>query len=786
MVLKKTVAVSLSVITVLGLFFEGSGTIEAKAKVKVKDISVAAPYTKQLNIAKGKKVKLVPVVNVVPDKQVNKKVKYKCNNEKIATISRKGVVKAKTVGSTKVVISSKLNPKKKVVVKVNVLKNAVKKIKLNKSSAVMKQGETITLNAKVTPTKNTNKSVIWSSSQKTIASVDNNGVVTAVSPGKTVIMASAADGSGKVSKCTVTVKQVTNIIKAEVIDSSTLSFTLDNNEIIDTSAISIQSRDTAEGQYIKEYSIKGLRTSDLTNYELCIDSDNELFINRQYIKLTVKTPSGDAVYEFKVQFRTKEAGLKERIITGNVGGFIGLKTVKFGNYVTGEASYTVSGLPDGLVSKVIDGDLYITGTPVAVSDNVIATATALDETGKATMRNIRILVGSDSTLVSYIKPMHLLSNKHYSHNNKLYIAGGSGNYNVDVSMDLGLTNTGSVRTAYEDGIVSVEVSSLNNSIYIPYGPQPVLPEGDYNIVCYITDKQLTSLTASKSLGITVRNGVSVTGLLTDASGVPIVGEFINADCVSTNDYDAISDFDFTFRSDRPTDSSGKYTIRVFEGQNYDIYGSYAKKYNQPVTTAGANIDMQSSYYKVTIPAIGNNSFLYNFHGNDDSINRDKAYDYTSYNLVKMDNPDQRIYVKNGNAYVLPGSYDLRNELTLDADSADGYVKGSFDMHVAFTVTNSDIIATPEVYDQYKGQLSLDVPVNITVEKYCDSCYCFIAPEDGEYKYTYDSVNCAVKFSTESGRINSNNMRQGERLYLYIENNNGRQAVVNGLKITRKY
>lgn len=47
----------------------------------------------------------------------------------------------------------------------------------------------------------------WSSTDETIAKVDENGKVTAVAPGKAVIVAKDAGGSGKYAKCTVTVER---------------------------------------------------------------------------------------------------------------------------------------------------------------------------------------------------------------------------------------------------------------------------------------------------------------------------------------------------------------------------------------------------------------------------------------------------------------------------------------------------------------------------------------------------------------------------------------------------
>ena len=61
----------------------------------------------------------------------------------------------------------------------------------------------------------TNKAVTWKSSDDTIATVDNNGKVTAVKEGTATITATATDGSGVYATCTVTVNQSTYSISAD-------------------------------------------------------------------------------------------------------------------------------------------------------------------------------------------------------------------------------------------------------------------------------------------------------------------------------------------------------------------------------------------------------------------------------------------------------------------------------------------------------------------------------------------------------------------------------------------
>ena len=79
-------------------------------------------------------------------------------------------------------------------------------IQLNPTSTTIKEGESVTLDATVTPSNADNKTVSWSSSSDAVAKVDANGKVTGVKAGSATITATAEDG-GKTATCAVTVQQ---------------------------------------------------------------------------------------------------------------------------------------------------------------------------------------------------------------------------------------------------------------------------------------------------------------------------------------------------------------------------------------------------------------------------------------------------------------------------------------------------------------------------------------------------------------------------------------------------
>lgn len=82
---------------------------------------------------------------------------------------------------------------------------SVSDISLDQTKATLNAGETLTLVATVTPENASNKAVVWTSSDETVATVSDNGVVTGLKAGTATITATTVSGE-KTASCKVTVK----------------------------------------------------------------------------------------------------------------------------------------------------------------------------------------------------------------------------------------------------------------------------------------------------------------------------------------------------------------------------------------------------------------------------------------------------------------------------------------------------------------------------------------------------------------------------------------------------
>ncbi|MCL2027030.1 MAG: Ig-like domain-containing protein [Bacteroidales bacterium] len=85
---------------------------------------------------------------------------------------------------------------------------AVESVTLNQIATIFNVDDTLMLIATVLPNNAINKTVTWSSSDTVVATVDSNGLVTAVSAGNATIIVTTQDGE-KTATCVVTVSKTT-------------------------------------------------------------------------------------------------------------------------------------------------------------------------------------------------------------------------------------------------------------------------------------------------------------------------------------------------------------------------------------------------------------------------------------------------------------------------------------------------------------------------------------------------------------------------------------------------
>lgn len=159
----------------------------------------------------------------------------------------------------------------------------VKKITLDKTDVFLTMGKTAQLTARVKPSNAINTEVTWTSSNTSIATVDETGLITPVAVGTCTITCTAADESGKTATCSVevsnaiglsTVDDVRNIkttgnyillndIDFEGVDWTPLLHLVNFNGTLDGKGYSIKHLNAPLFENIAEATIKNIKFEDI-------------------------------------------------------------------------------------------------------------------------------------------------------------------------------------------------------------------------------------------------------------------------------------------------------------------------------------------------------------------------------------------------------------------------------------------------------------------------------------------------------------------------------------------
>ncbi|MBR1635562.1 MAG: Ig-like domain-containing protein [Lachnospiraceae bacterium] len=198
----------------------------ASSTTEVTDVSVTPS---KIEIEKGNSYKLSATVE--PEDAANKTLSWGSEDENVATVDENGLVTAVAKGETTITATSKDGTDISGLCKVTVTDSSeepvpVTGVTLNKTSLTMAKGKERVLTATVSPDNATNKNVTWSSSDSSVASVDENGVVTANEAGAATITVTTADGP-YTATCEVTVTDEPILATSIVLDKTTLTMAKD-------------------------------------------------------------------------------------------------------------------------------------------------------------------------------------------------------------------------------------------------------------------------------------------------------------------------------------------------------------------------------------------------------------------------------------------------------------------------------------------------------------------------------------------------------------------------------
>ncbi|MCR5448480.1 MAG: leucine-rich repeat protein, partial [Solobacterium sp.] len=193
---------------------EGTATITLSVPnstlIKSCTVKVGAVHAEGISIAPaadtvsvGNTVDLDPVFE--PENAVNKRVTWKSSDTGIATVDSNGVVTGVSVGTVTITVTAEDGGF--TAFKTMTVINPVTGITMTTTELRVAVGDTGKIQASVVPENAGNKTILWSSDNESIASVNDEGIVTGTTAGTAVITATTEDG-GYTAQCTVTVYTV--------------------------------------------------------------------------------------------------------------------------------------------------------------------------------------------------------------------------------------------------------------------------------------------------------------------------------------------------------------------------------------------------------------------------------------------------------------------------------------------------------------------------------------------------------------------------------------------------
>ena len=374
---------------------EISGTIEVEVKPLISSLKLSST-SKSITIdSQDEKIGVV----IEPSNAGNQKLDWYSTDDKICDVNYNGVLFPKSTGECYIKVST--TDGSGIVATCRVVVSAkAKEVKIDRKTAQIENGGTTTLYATVVTNDNeTHDAVVWSSSNTDVATVDQNGVVTAKYPGQAAIKATAVDGTNLYDICTVTVTQkITEITLPESVK------------------VAIGATKTLTPEITPSYATETkLIWSSSNNSVATVSSDGVITaINVGKATITCKNGQGNAVATCEVEVIVPATGItlsssSEELWTGDVVLLSATvtpqnatdKTVVWATSNENVATVTA----DGLVTAVAGGSCLITaknsaGKTASCRIDVLESCTGVELSAKI----LGMYVGQTDRLTATVLP----------------------------------------------------------------------------------------------------------------------------------------------------------------------------------------------------------------------------------------------------------------------------------------------------------------------------------------------------------------------------------------------
>ena len=212
------------------------GEYSAICQITVTEADVAATSIvldkDNLSLIEGQTVQLI--ATVLPENATDKTVIWSSNDTSVATVDSSGMVTAIDVGTTFVTATTTNDHIASCMITVEerpIEDIPATSVTLSESTLTLTEGQTSQLTATVLPENATDKTVTWSSNATAVATVDSDGMVTAVGVGTAVVTATTANGYSAFTMVTVEERPIEDIPVTDVVFADD-ALVLEKDEIL--------------------------------------------------------------------------------------------------------------------------------------------------------------------------------------------------------------------------------------------------------------------------------------------------------------------------------------------------------------------------------------------------------------------------------------------------------------------------------------------------------------------------------------------------------------------------
>lgn len=212
-------------------------TSTCKVTVSAVDVQSVALEAESMEILieESKKINYT----ITPENATNKNVTWSTSDSTIVSVDSTGTIKGIAVGEAKVSLKTSNNLSSTVAIKVNPIKG--NKITLNKTTTTLLIGSKEKLTATIEPANTTDKDIIWTSSDESIATVSTEGEILAKAVGECIINARTKDGL-----------TATCVVKVDPIEVESITLNVSQKELEVGSSFQLSSVINPSNATIKE------------------------------------------------------------------------------------------------------------------------------------------------------------------------------------------------------------------------------------------------------------------------------------------------------------------------------------------------------------------------------------------------------------------------------------------------------------------------------------------------------------------------------------------------------